>query len=158
VEASDSVTVVVSPVPVAAISLTKTASKSVVAVGTTVSYEFLVTNTGGLTLRDVTVTDPLLGAVDEPCVDLLEPGETATCSYIGRYVTTKAGGLTNIATATAVAPAGGTTVHATGDVRITVVVPALAFTGATPNWVPIVLLAALLLVAGASVLVVRARR
>ena len=49
-------------IPLAAISIVKSASRSsFVAAGTAVTYTYLVTNTGGTPLTDVTVTDPMAG-------------------------------------------------------------------------------------------------
>ncbi|MGY3725668.1 DUF7507 domain-containing protein, partial [Granulicatella balaenopterae] len=71
------------------IKLEKTADKTNLVVGETVTYTFTVTNTGNVTLTDVTVTDDKL----TPATITLEkttlaPGETTTGS--GTYVVTQA--------------------------------------------------------------------
>ena len=49
------------------------------AVGGTIAYTFLVTNTGNVTLDPVTVADPKVGAVTCP-VTTLAPGASTTCT------------------------------------------------------------------------------
>ncbi len=95
-----------------AIDLTKTMSGSAdedtsgdVTVGDTLSYEFLVKNTGNVTLNSVGVTDPLIGVVSCP-IATLAPGGTTTCT--GTHVVTlddvNAGFVINTATATGTDP------------------------------------------------------
>nr|WP_210204481.1 DUF11 domain-containing protein [Phyllobacterium phragmitis] len=77
--------------------------------GETISYAFLVTNTGNLTLTDVTVDDPKV-TVDE-AAQTLAPGGTFT--FHGTYTPTQpeidAGQVSNTATGTGTTPDGGTT-------------------------------------------------
>ena len=77
------------------------------AAGDTVPYSFLVTNTGNVTLTDITVTDPLAGTVTCPAGSLA-PGETATCtaSYTLTQADVDAGEVVNTATATGTDPHG----------------------------------------------------
>ncbi len=60
--------------------------------GETISYSFLVTNTGNVTLTMVEVTDPLVGTIDCPSganpILSLAPGASETCT--GSYVITQA--------------------------------------------------------------------
>ena len=74
--------------------------------GETISYSFLVTNTGSLTLNGVTVTDPLVTVVEAP--QTLAPGGSFT--FTGSYTPTQAdidaGSVTNTATATGTTPSG----------------------------------------------------
>ena len=48
-------------------------------VGDTIDYTFTVLNAGNVTLTDVSVTDPLVGAVDCPA-DTLAPGADMVCT------------------------------------------------------------------------------
>jgi uncharacterized repeat protein (TIGR01451 family) len=71
--------------------------------GDVIAYEFLVTNTGNLTLIDVVVTDPLTGlsAIDLSAFDgALSPGESfiATATYNLTQDDIDAGEVTNTAT------------------------------------------------------------
>ncbi|HMQ37536.1 MAG TPA: LPXTG cell wall anchor domain-containing protein [Micropruina sp.] len=76
-------------------------------VGATIEYTFLLENTGNVTLTDIGVSDPKVGAVDCP-VDVLAPGETTTCT--ATYTLTQAdvdsGHVSNSATATGTSPTG----------------------------------------------------
>ncbi|KDN83998.1 DUF7507 domain-containing protein [Kitasatospora cheerisanensis] len=71
-----------------------------VTAGTVVPYQFVVTNAGGAAIRDLVVTDPLVGAITCPTTDLAV-GETTTCT--GTYTVTAAdvqrGFITNLAVA-----------------------------------------------------------
>jgi len=100
-----------------AISLVKTADRTVItAVGEPVSYSFLVTNTGNVTLDDVGVIEGVFtgtGTMTAPnCpagAAALAPGQGVTCT--ATYVTTaadlSAGSVANTATATGTPPGGG---------------------------------------------------
>lgn len=74
--------------------------------GEVLTYTFAVTNTGDVPLTDVTITDPMFGLVDEPCVATLAVDETATCSLMDpqTHVVTQAdvdhGSVENRATVT----------------------------------------------------------
>ena len=96
------------------ISLVKSASvSSFSAAGQTVTYSFLVTNTGNVTLESVTVNDSLtapatganLSAISCPLTSL-DPGGSTTCT--ASYVTTQAdvdnGSLGNSATVSGLPP------------------------------------------------------
>ncbi len=76
--------------------------------GDTITYSFVVTNTGNVTLNPVTVSDPMLGTVTCPAGPLA-PGATVTCSTVVYTVTqadVDAGRVDNVATATGVPPSG----------------------------------------------------
>jgi hypothetical protein len=59
-----------------AIDIVKTVDEEVVPIGTTVTYTYVVTNTGDVTLYDITVDDDILGHIGD--IEILEPGESAT--------------------------------------------------------------------------------
>lgn len=102
--------------PKPALSLQKTASPSRVgAVGDTISYSFAVTNTGNVTLHDVTIAEGAftgsgtMSAVDCPeAAKSLAPGASVTCT--ATYQVTQAdvdrGSVQNTATAEGTPPTG----------------------------------------------------
>jgi ethanolamine utilization microcompartment shell protein EutS len=59
-----------------AIEIVKTVDEDTVPIGTTVTYTYLVTNTGDTTLYDISVDDDILGHIGD--IAVLEPGESAT--------------------------------------------------------------------------------
>ncbi|WP_179344061.1 DUF7507 domain-containing protein, partial [Winogradskyella ursingii] len=74
-----------------------------------INYEFTVTNTGGVNLTDIAVSDPILGTVT--CLSTsLSPGDSTTCS--GTYTVLQsdvdAGGVENSASVSAEGPGGDT--------------------------------------------------
>ena len=73
-----------------------------VAVGSTVTWTYLVTNTGNVTLNPVTVTDDKVGAITCPQTSLAS-GASMTCTKTGTAV---AGQYTNIGTVTGTPPTG----------------------------------------------------
>ncbi|KIT14312.1 DUF7507 domain-containing protein [Jannaschia aquimarina] len=81
-----------------------------------VTYAFAVSNTGNVTLTDVTVTDPLASVTGGPIT--LAPGQTDTRSFTATYTVTEAdiatGFVENRAEATGRAP-GGDPVTDTSD-------------------------------------------
>ncbi|MBO1738489.1 DUF11 domain-containing protein [Leifsonia sp. TF02-11] len=116
VTATDSATVSVASA--AAITLVKTGALAAGAggvAGDTVSYKFVATNTGNVTLTGVTIADPLPGLSALTFTwpgtpGTLSPGEAA--SAVAAYVLTQAdvdaGSVVNTATATGTGPGGGT--------------------------------------------------
>jgi uncharacterized repeat protein (TIGR01451 family) len=96
--------------PKAGISLAKSASvSSYSAPGTLVTYSYLVTNTGDVTLTPVTVTDPMAGLSAIACpVASLAPtvAETCTATYTTTQADVNAGSLKNTGTVTATPPTG----------------------------------------------------
>lgn len=94
------------------LTLTKQADPaSVAGAGTRITYTFTVRNTGNVTLRGLTVRDPLRGLSANNCAaGPLAPGASRTCT--ASYTTTQAdvnrGSIRNTATVTAITPGGGT--------------------------------------------------
>ena len=111
----DSTAVTAAPTP--SVTLAKTAdTPTVTSAGQSVTYTFVVTNTGNVTLSSVAVTDPLAGLSVVSCpAGTLAPAEVTTCS--ATYLTTQAdidaGVINNNATVTGTPPGGGTPVTAT---------------------------------------------
>jgi uncharacterized repeat protein (TIGR01451 family)/LPXTG-motif cell wall-anchored protein len=119
----------------AAITITKTADvSSIRAAGDDVAYSFLVTNTGNVTLSEVSVTDSdftgtgQLSAISCPTT-VLAPGAQTTCtaSYTATQADLDAGGVvSNSATAEGTTPAGEPLTSARSTIELTVVqAPAL---------------------------------
>lgn len=169
--ATDAVTV--APPPHApAVGLSKSADpRTVATAGEEVEFSFTVTNTGNVTLRDVTVTDPLAGLSDVDCGDgtnviaSLAPEAEAHCA--ATYVVTRddiaRGEVVNTATVEAVAPDGSTvrSEEASATVRAAqpepAPAPALPATGRSGT-VAILTTAALVLAAGALAVTATRRR
>jgi uncharacterized repeat protein (TIGR01451 family) len=91
-----------------AITVTKTASPThFAAAGTTITYTYLVTNSGNVTLDPVSLTDDRLGPITCPATSLA-PGASTTCT--ATYITTQAdvdnGSITNTGTVSGTAPSG----------------------------------------------------
>ncbi len=109
--------------------MVKTADPSVVtAADQLVTYSFVVTNTGNVTLTDVMVTDPMPGLSAVTCPSTtLAPAASMTCT--ATYTTTPAdvagGSITNVATVSGVGPNGDAApaVEATMIVRAAPVAP-----------------------------------
>ncbi|WP_083397153.1 DUF11 domain-containing protein [Plantibacter sp. MMLR14_011] len=101
-----------------AITVAKSATPTTVAnAGEDVTYSFLVTNTGNVTLSDVSVvegqftgTGELSQVVCPPAAGSLAPAATVTCeaTYTVTQADVDAGSVTNTATATGTPPNGGT--------------------------------------------------
>ena len=95
------------------ISIDKTASPTTFgAVGTPISYSFVVTNNGNVTLDEVAVSDPHAGLSAISCAPAqgssLEPGATMTCtaSYTTTQADLDAGSITNVGSVTGTPPTG----------------------------------------------------
>ena len=94
--------------PDPAIRLVKSGPDSA-GVGETVTYTFTVTNTGNTTLRNVSITDPLLGLQRlRVRPSTLAPDEqgTATATYVVTEADAEAGSIYNTAVARGVPPTG----------------------------------------------------
>ncbi len=92
--------------------------------GDTVSYTFIVTNTGTVTLTGVAIVDPLLSGagVNITCAQMtLAPGATTTCRSTA-YTIRAAGTLTNTATATGNSQVLSATVTSTDSTAVVSVV------------------------------------
>ncbi|GAA5200871.1 hypothetical protein GCM10023322_79700 [Rugosimonospora acidiphila] len=111
----------------ASLSLTKFATPSTVtAAGQTVTYEYVVTNTGGADLNGVAVADTVFSGTGSPpvvsCpVTALTPGGQTTCA--GTYSITQAdldaGGVGNTAVASGTDPGGATATSAPSTATVT---------------------------------------
>jgi uncharacterized repeat protein (TIGR01451 family) len=91
------------------ISVVKSASPTTFsAPGTTLTYTYVVTNTGNETLSTVSLSDSKLGTIAGCAAATLAPTASTTCT--ATHVTTQAdldaGGITNVATATGQPPTG----------------------------------------------------
>ena len=127
VTAVDAVDVPVAAAP--AITLVKSAgAPSANAVGATIAYSFLVTNTGNVTLSSIAVSDPKVGAVSCP-VTTLAPGVPTTCTatYTLTQADVDAGTVLNTATASGLPPVTATNpvpVSVTANGQVQVAIPA----------------------------------
>jgi uncharacterized repeat protein (TIGR01451 family)/LPXTG-motif cell wall-anchored protein len=92
------------------IDVVKSALPTVItAAGQVVSYSFVVTNTGNVTLTSVGVTDPLPGLSAVSCpVSTLAPTISTTCtaSYTATQADVNAGSIANTATVSGTPPSG----------------------------------------------------
>ena len=111
-----------------ALTVVKTASPSTVSeAGQTVTYRFLVTNTGNESLGEVSVNDThfsgtgRLSAISCPSASLA-PGEFETCtaSYTFTQADTGSASISNSATATGAPPSGPLVTSSTSTVRVAV--------------------------------------
>src|SRR4029077_17030733 len=106
------------------ITLAKSATiPSFSAADTPVTYRYLVTNTGNVTLTSIIVTDPMPGLSPITCtVSTLSPGAFETCT--ATYTTTQAdmdrGFIRNTGTASGIPPTGSLV-----SAQSTLVIPAL---------------------------------
>jgi hypothetical protein len=93
-----------------AVSLVKSASvSSYSAAGAPITYSYVVTNTGNVTLNPVTVTDPMTGLSAITCPDTsLAPtvAETCTATYTTTQSDVNAGSIKNTGTASGTPPKG----------------------------------------------------
>ncbi|MGB4205890.1 MAG: hypothetical protein WBJ84_09780, partial [Bacteroidales bacterium] len=98
--------------------------KSGLKVDDIVTYTFIVTNTGEVTLNDVSVSDPLpdLSTITPASVASLAPGAstTFTATYVIKQTDVDAGAVTNTATATGNVPNYGS-VNDTDDETVTTI-------------------------------------
>jgi len=111
----------------AALTLDKTASPTTVsAAGQTVTYSFLVNNTGNVTITGLQINETAFSGTGAApvitCpVTTLAPTESTTCT--GIYAVTQqdidAGSITNTATASGTDPIGGTTTSPTDSATVT---------------------------------------
>jgi uncharacterized repeat protein (TIGR01451 family) len=99
-----------------ALTVVKTADVKTAKVGQTVTYSFLVTNTGNVTITDPTIDEgEFTGSGDLSAIDCpagaVAPGDDITCTatYTVTQADVDAGGVSNTATVTGTPPGGGTT-------------------------------------------------
>ncbi|MCV2446176.1 SdrD B-like domain-containing protein [Paracoccus sp. DMF] len=103
-----------------AIALVKTADASALsspaAVGEQIAYSLTVTNTGNVTLTNVTVADPMLGAIAGSPVAVLAPGASRVlrADYELTQADLDAAEVVNTATAEGEAPGGGRVTDVSG--------------------------------------------
>jgi large repetitive protein len=105
---SPEATATVTIAPNRAVTLTKTGPVEFVAVGDSITFDFVVTNTGNVTLTAGSVTDPLIPGLSCSFANLA-PNATQTCSapYTITQDDVDAGQVVNTATVTASTPGGG---------------------------------------------------
>lgn len=128
------------PPPAAGIDLDKRASlvdtngNGFADAGEQIVYSFFVTNTGNVTLFDVTIDDARLGALVPAPLDLLPPGVTAemvASSYTVRAAEVTGDPIVNTASALGTLPDGTTVVESDEDTAsLDTRAPGLAATGA----------------------------
>lgn len=119
-----------------ALAVAKTASASTVEVGDDVLYTLTATNTGALTLSDVTLADtdfsgsaPLGDlSCDKAAPVTLAPGEVLTCTVSYEARAADVGTLTNEAQGSAIDP-GENVLDGSASATVTVTVPAAASVG-----------------------------
>lgn len=108
---------------VASMALTKigivdTGPDGIANVGDAIDYTFTVTNTGNVSLTNITITDPIVTVMGGP-ITALSVGTTDTTTFTARYVLTQADlnqeSVTNSASATAEAPNMGTVTAVSDD-------------------------------------------
>ena len=110
-----------------ALAIKKSASPgSFDAVGTTIHYSFLVTNTGNVTLTGVKINDLLPGLSAVACPSAtLNPGNAITCtaSYVTTAADLRARSVSNTATVTGDPPTGAPVVSGPSTVLIAATAP-----------------------------------
>jgi uncharacterized repeat protein (TIGR01451 family) len=127
-------TVEIPPAP--ALTVVKTADVEAAAVGQIVTYSFLVTNTGNVTITDPTIDDVdfsgsgELSAIACPDDASIAPGEEITCTatYTVTQADIDAGELSNTATASGTTPTGDPTGPSTPSTEIVTTDPLPALT------------------------------
>lgn len=107
------ITVTVSNPTTSSISLKKTPSATQVASGTSVTYTYVVTNTGSTTLTNVLVADSILGVIGGPITLNAGTSQTFARAQILSVSTTNTG------SATATSPTGTVSFNTTATVTVT---------------------------------------
>ncbi|MEI3848925.1 DUF7507 domain-containing protein, partial [Microbacterium sp. CCNWLW41] len=114
-------------VPDPSVSIAKTADKTDLVVGETVTYSFRVTNTGNVTLTEAAVAEGAftgagdLSAIACPADRTLSPGEFLDCTatYVVQQADVDAGSVTNAATSSGTPPTGDPVTSDPSEVTIT---------------------------------------
>ena len=115
---TDSVTADAGQAPV--LTVKKSSDAASYGLGDTITYSYLVTNTGNVTINALSVVDDKLGAAT--CLaSSLAPAASTTCSatHVVTLADLEAGSITNNVTADG-RPAGGTLVPATDKLTVTI--------------------------------------
>jgi uncharacterized repeat protein (TIGR01451 family) len=138
---SDPSTVTIAAPPAAAITIVKTADRTmVVRAGEEITYSFLVTNAGNVTLTGATVTETAFsGTGTSPAIvcpagsTTLSPGATTTCTATYAIVDADMGlgEITNTAVATGFPPTGAAVTSDPSSAVVTVFALSLPLTGGT---------------------------
>jgi len=117
------------------IELKKVADKKVYKLGDVITYTFTVTNTGNVTLTDVTVTDPMITGEITLEKTVLSPGESTlgTAKYRVSSADEKAEKVYNKATAIGIPPGDNEPPKDDDDVTVKVEKTMLPITGAGPE-------------------------
>ena len=147
-------------------SLTDANSNGTADAGEQIVYSFRVTNTGNVTLADVTVVDDRIAGLVPGSIDTLAPGVSASFVADAYVVTTAdvaSGGVTNVATATGTPPGSTDPIESVPDEVVTAVTPPppgsgdgglLPSTGAALAWMSLL---AALVAAGLGLVMLRRR-
>jgi uncharacterized repeat protein (TIGR01451 family) len=140
-----------------AIQIVKTVDEDLVPVGTTVTYTYVITNTGDTTLYDVSVDDDIMGHIGD--IPVLEPGAENAVTMTKDFVV-GVDPVTNVATATG-EDIDGRVVSATDDAVVTPIAgenppPPTPFTGSDAGRLGLIAMA--LLGLGATLVAVTRRR
>ncbi len=159
--------VAIPSVPAPGLNIVKTADiQRATTVGQVVTYSFVVTNTGNLTMTDVVVNETgftgtgTLSAVTCPAgAASLAPGAQVVCTATYRVTQAdlNAGSIRNVATAGGTTPGGDPFTSDPSAVTVTTPGTPLAITGGQ-NLLPFAGGAVLLLIAGGTLLYVRRRK
>ncbi|MFK0242996.1 hypothetical protein ACIQTX_19235 [Microbacterium sp. NPDC090281] len=123
-------------VPSPALTVAKTVAPTTVSsAGQSITYSFVVTNTGNVTLTDVAVVEGAfsgtgaLGAISCPADELApEDAFTCTAAYVVTQADVDAGSLENTATATGTPPGDSTPIDSPPSTALVPIVPAPALT------------------------------
>jgi LPXTG-site transpeptidase (sortase) family protein len=123
------------PVPSITLEKTGTLDLTIVSPGTRadagdkINYTFKVTNTGNVTLSNVTVTDPKIGSLTGSPIASLAPGAASAVTLTGSHTLTQAdidsGGYSNTATTSGNPPTGSPVTSTDGDSQTLVAVPSV---------------------------------
>ncbi|MDX1510905.1 MAG: hypothetical protein R3249_06140, partial [Nitriliruptorales bacterium] len=123
----------------------------------TVTYTYEVTNTGDVTLTNVTLVDDILGPIALPQTTL-EPGETITVTAVHTLSDADGDTIINVATVTGDPVHGGPSVDDNDDETVFVIeVAPIILVNTGSETVPLIALALLLLASGALALESRYR-